>query len=53
MDGLTWLDGYNSATELVDVANPFGMEGDDNGDVVAHWNDDSEQWESIQMECPA
>jgi len=40
---------YNAG--LLDVTNPFSMEGDEDGQCVADWNE-STGWEATQMECP-
>jgi hypothetical protein len=37
----------------VTVYNIFSWEGDNNGIVVAVWNQDTGRWEAIQVECPA
>ena len=55
MDNLIGLNGAiaDGVTSLVGCANPFSMEGDDEGDVSVEWNQQSEEWEAYQMLCPA
>jgi hypothetical protein len=43
------IDGSNEVT----VYNIFNWEGDDDGEVVAVWNEYADRWEAIQVECPA
>jgi len=56
VDGVVGLDGdYPAGGTIADVNNPFGMSGDEDGDVIISWvdQDATPKWVGIQMECPA
>ncbi len=39
-------------SDEVTVHNIFSWEGDDNGNVMAVWNEEDTRWEAVQVECP-
>lgn len=54
IDGVKGLDGeYPAGGTISSIQNPFEMTGDDNGEVIIQWDDDTGAWMGIQMECPA
>lgn len=42
-----------NGSSQVTVYNVLAHEGDDNGEVIAGWNEATGHWEVIQTECPA
>lgn len=37
----------------ITIYNVHDMEGDNNGEVTAIWNEATDHWEGVQMDCPA